>query len=106
MRAVLGQGAPIRVVIVDRGDVIAPDMGPGPRPIVQSAMHELGVEMRLGAPVEALHETGVTLASGARIESAHLIWAAGISASPLTEDRKSVVSGKGGRIRVTLGGSR
>lgn len=85
LRAVLGQDTPIRVVIVDRGDAIAPDMGPGPRPIIETAMHELGVEMRLGTGVEALDESGVTLASGERIESATVIWAAGMRASPLTE---------------------
>lgn len=84
MRAVLGEHAPIRIVIVDRGDAIAPDMGPGPRPVIEDALRQLGVETRLGAGVEALDETGVVLADGERIDSATVIWAAGMRASPLT----------------------
>ncbi len=85
LRAVLGADANVRVVIVDRGEAIAPDMGPGPRPIIESAIHKLGLELRLGAGVEALDETGVRLADGEHIEAATVIWAAGLRASPLTE---------------------
>lgn len=84
LRAVLGDDAAIRVVIVDRGTAIAPDMGPGPRPIIERALGELGIETRLGAGVEALDETGVTLASGEHIAAATVVWAAGMRAAPLT----------------------
>jgi len=84
LRAILGKDAEPRVVIVERGNVIAPDMGAGPRPIIEGALRELGVEARLGAGVSALDESGVTLTDGARIESATVIWAAGMRAAPLT----------------------
>jgi len=85
LRSVLGETATIRIVIVDRGEAMAPDMGPGPRPIIEKAMRDLGVEMRLGEGVEALDESGVTLTGGARVDSATVIWAAGMRASPLTQ---------------------
>jgi hypothetical protein len=46
LRAVLGESASIRVVIVQRGDAIAPDMGADARPVIQSALRDLGVETR------------------------------------------------------------
>lgn len=84
LRAILGDNAEIRVVIVERGDAIAPDMGPDPRPVIEDALRELGVETRLGAGVSALDESGVTLTNGERIEGATVIWAAGMRAAPLT----------------------
>lgn len=84
LRKILGDDADIRVVIVDRGEAIAPDMGPGPRPIIEKALTDLGIETRFGAGVSALDDTGVTLSSSERIESATVIWAAGMRAAPLT----------------------
>jgi NADH:ubiquinone reductase (H+-translocating) len=84
LRSILGKDAEPRVVIVERGNAIAPDMGASPRPIIEDALRELGVEARLGAGVAALDESGVTLTDGTRIESATVIWAAGMRAAPLT----------------------
>ncbi|WP_371347227.1 NAD(P)/FAD-dependent oxidoreductase [Ancylobacter sp. IITR112] len=85
LRTILGDNAAIRVVIVDRNDAIAPDMGAGPRPVIENALRKVGVETRLGAGVASVDAGGVTLASGERIESATVIWAAGMRAAPLTQ---------------------
>lgn len=84
LRSILGEDAEFRVIIVERGNAIAPDMGAGPRPIIEDALHKLGVEARLGAGVAALDGSGVALTDGTRIESATVIWAAGMRAAPLT----------------------
>jgi NADH dehydrogenase len=84
LRAILGKTVTPRIVIVERNDAVAPDMGAGPRPIIEDALRELGVETRLGAGVAALDKTGVTLTTGERIESETVIWAAGMRAAPLT----------------------
>jgi NADH:ubiquinone reductase (H+-translocating) len=84
LRAILGKNARPRVIIVDRNSAIAPDMGAGPRPVIEDALRKLGVETRLGAGVAALDKSGVTLSDGERIESETVIWAAGIRAAPLT----------------------
>ena len=81
---ILGKDADLRVVIVDRGNAIAPDMGAGPRPLIEDALRTLGVEARLGAGVSALDQEGATLTDGSRIESKTVIWSAGLRASPLT----------------------
>jgi NADH dehydrogenase len=84
LRAILGPRAKVRVVIVDRNEVIAPAMGPHPRPLIEKALRETGVETRLGVGVSALSESGVTLSDGQSIESATVIWAGGFRASSLT----------------------
>lgn len=84
LRGILGDDARPRIVIVERSDAIAPDMGAGPRPVIMEALHALGVETRLGVGVAALDKAGVTLSNGDHIESATVIWAAGMRAAPLT----------------------
>lgn len=84
LREILGKDAQLRVVIVDRNEAIAPDMGAGPRPVIQDALRKLGVETRLGVGVASLDKSGVTLSSGEHIECETVIWAAGMRAAPLT----------------------
>ncbi|MGM4901706.1 NAD(P)/FAD-dependent oxidoreductase [Tardiphaga sp. 866_E4_N2_1] len=84
LRRILGKDAKPRVIIVERNSAIAPDMGEGPRPIIEEALRKLGVETRLGAGVASLDASGITLSDGERIETETVIWAAGIRAAPLT----------------------
>jgi NADH dehydrogenase len=85
LRGILGKESKPRVIIVDRNSAIAPDMGEGPRPLIEEALRKLGVETRLGAGVAELDESGVTLSNGEHIETKTVIWAAGMRASPLTQ---------------------
>ncbi|RZT08012.1 NADH dehydrogenase [Duganella sp. CF402] len=85
LRAVLGSDARPRVIIVDRNKVIAPDMGPDSRPVIEDALRQLGVETRLEAGIASLDRSGITLSSGEHIGTETVIWAAGIRAAPLTE---------------------
>jgi NADH dehydrogenase len=84
LREILGEDTEIRVVIVERNKAIAKDMGDGPRPIIEKALRDLGIETRTGAGVVSVDKTGVTLDTGERIDSNTVIWAAGIRAAPLT----------------------
>ena len=84
LRTIFGNDAKPRVIIVDRNRAVAPDMGEGPRPIIEEALRKLGVETRLSAGVSSLDKTSVTLSTGERIETMTVIWAAGIRANPLT----------------------
>jgi NADH dehydrogenase len=84
LRAILGEDADIRVVIVDRSASVAPEMGAEPRPYIEETLGRLGVESKLGAGVGSLDGKGVTLGDGEYIESDTVIWAAGMRASPLT----------------------
>jgi NADH dehydrogenase len=84
LREIFGMEARPRVIIVERSTAIAPDMGEAPRPIIEAALRELGVETRLGSCVASLDASGVTLVSGEHIETETLVWAAGIRAAPFT----------------------
>jgi NADH:ubiquinone reductase (H+-translocating) len=84
LSAIFGANATPRVVMIDRGVAIGPDMGSGPRPLIEAALAKLGIEARLGAGVAALDASGVTLSNGEKIEAATVVWAAGMRAAPLT----------------------
>src|SRR5205085_7019478 len=84
LRAILGKDVKPRVIIVERNSAIAPDMGEGPRPVIEDALRKLGVEAKLGAGVASLDKSGVTLTSGEHIEAETVIWATGFRAAPLT----------------------
>ena len=73
LREILGKEAKTRVIIVERNSAVAPDMGPGPRPVIEDALRKLGVETRVGAGVASLDASGVTLSSGEHIEAETVI---------------------------------
>jgi NADH dehydrogenase len=85
LRAVLGEDADIRVIVVDRGAQIGAALGDGIRPSIVEASEHLGIEWILNASVESVDAGGVTLSSGQRIESHTVIWTVGFRASPLTQ---------------------
>ena len=72
-----------RVILVEGDDQVLP---PYPDSLSESArkqLEELGVEVLTGALVEEIDESGVTLSDGRRIEAGTVLWAAGVTASPL-----------------------
>jgi NADH:ubiquinone reductase (H+-translocating) len=84
LRAVLGEKANVKVIIVERAQQIGPDLGAGPRPVIIEALESLGVQWRLGASVTSVDEDGLTTSDGERIETNTVIWTAGLRASALT----------------------
>ncbi|WP_322028803.1 NAD(P)/FAD-dependent oxidoreductase [Paraburkholderia sp. J76] len=84
LRAALGEHANVKVIIVERNEEIGPDLGAGPRPVIEEALGALGVTWKLGAGVASVDAGGVTTTDGERIESSTVIWTAGLRASALT----------------------
>ncbi|MCR6489593.1 FAD-dependent oxidoreductase [Amycolatopsis sp. OK19-0408] len=83
----LGDIAPadrIRVVLVERLEEVGPELGPGPRPAIEKALADLGVEVRLGVSVAEVTRDEVRLSDGSVIPAATVVWTAGMTASPLT----------------------
>ncbi|HEU4402407.1 MAG TPA: NAD(P)/FAD-dependent oxidoreductase, partial [Candidatus Polarisedimenticolia bacterium] len=64
----------------------------------EAALKRLGVEIRLGAPVERVDESGVVVA-GERIGAATVLWAAGVAASPAARWLKAATD-RAGRVIV------
>lgn len=85
LRAALGADRQFRIVLVERAEQIGPELGAGPRPVIEEAMTRLGIECRLGVSVVSIDEGGITSADGARIDAGTVIWTGGVRASSLTE---------------------
>jgi NADH dehydrogenase len=83
LRAILGETAAIRTVIIEQAPHIGPDLGPNPRPVIEEALAECGVEIVTGVAVAAIDADGVTLSSGERIAAGTVVWTAGARANPL-----------------------
>jgi NADH dehydrogenase len=83
LRAILGEHAQIDVVIVEQAQAIGPDLGEGPRPIIEQALRELGVSLRLGQAVASIDSNGLSLSNGERIEAQTVVWTGGARANAL-----------------------
>ena len=105
LRELAGDGAGaarVRVVLVERADVVGPDLGDKPRPVIEEALAALGVELRLGATVQSIDRDGMWLGSGERLEARTVVWAAGLRASPVAA-LASLPMDPLGRLRVDAG---
>ena len=85
LRAILGEDADVRVIVIDRGAQVGATLGDGIRPAILEASRELGIEWRLGVSVSAVDADGVLLDDGQRIDAGTVIWTVGFRASGLTE---------------------
>jgi len=84
LRAILGEDSQVRVVIIEQADVIGPDLGANPRPVIIEALQSQGVEWQLGTSVAEIDAGGVRTTGGERIESLSVLWTGGMQASQLT----------------------
>jgi NADH dehydrogenase len=73
----------LRVVLLDPGDHILPELGKSLGHYAQGRLAARGVEVRLGTRVAGYDGREVTLSDGSKIASRMLIWTAGISPPPL-----------------------
>lgn len=85
LRAILGDDAQVRVIVVERNGQVGASLGDGIRPAILEACRELGVEWRLGVSVASVDAGGVVLDDGQRIDASTLIWTVGFRASGLTQ---------------------
>ncbi|MYN47068.1 FAD-dependent oxidoreductase [Pseudoduganella sp. FT93W] len=100
LRAILGEDAAVEVLIVERATEIGPDLGAGPREVIEQSLRNKGVSLRLGQAVATVDAQGITTADGSRIEAHTVIWTAGARASTLATQ----ISGERdsfGRLHVT-----
>ncbi|MCH7998578.1 MAG: NAD(P)/FAD-dependent oxidoreductase [Chloroflexi bacterium] len=74
-----------RILLLEATDHILPGMPKDLRGKAQAKLSELGVEIRLGAPVADADADGVTLSSGEMIPAGAVMWVAGMRGPPLAE---------------------
>jgi NADH dehydrogenase len=85
MRSILGNDAAVNVIVIEQADAVGPDLGPGPRPVIDQALAELGITVRLGTAVNAIDTDGIVTSKGERISAKTVIWTAGMRANALTK---------------------
>ena len=88
-----------RIVLIEAGPAL---LSVFPTDLSASALRQLedlGVEVRLSSPVQTIREDEVELQSGEIIRASNIIWAAGVSASPLTS-KLGVELDRAGRVKV------
>lgn len=79
------RAAAARVVLVEQGDVIGPDLGEDSRAYINEALRAQHVEVRLNARLDRIEPHAVWLAIGERIDANTTIVTAGLRASPLAK---------------------
>lgn len=99
LRAILGDDAALRVLVVDRGASVGVALGAGITPSIVEACEQAGVQWLTGRSVVAVDAGGVTLDNGEYIASKTVIWTVGVKASPLTAQVPGERDGFG-RLRV------
>ncbi len=77
--------AAARVILLEQADTIGPEFGAEPRPVIEDALRQAEVDVRLGATVVGIGPDHVTLNDGKRVETATVIVTVGLRASPLAE---------------------
>jgi NADH dehydrogenase len=97
-----------RVLLVDAGDLVLPSFGDHLSARATRELERLGVEIHLGATVEAVDHRGVDMKTDdpsiRRVDAMTKIWAAGVRGAPLGEilaRADGVELDKSGRITVT-----
>ena len=72
------------IIVIEQAEAIGPELGLGPRPVIEQALDALGIRRRLGTAVKSIDGEGVTTTAGERIAAKTVVWTAGMRASPLT----------------------
>ena len=92
--------AAAKVILIEMADVIGPEFGDNPRPVIYTALGDAGVEQRLGCRVTGFDAGGVKLDGGERIDAATVVVTVGLRANGLTAqipgDREAL-----GRLEVS-----
>jgi NADH dehydrogenase len=86
------------VILIEAGARLLPALHPSSSRRALEQLKDLGVEVRLGAPVTAVLADGVEV-GGEHLKSHNVIWAAGVRAAALV-GTLGIAPGPGGRIPV------
>ncbi|RJO73764.1 dehydrogenase [Nocardia panacis] len=76
----------VRVVLLDRADVVAQGFAPDARAEIVAALDQLGVRRRLGVSLRAVSGAGVELADGTHLAAETVVWAGGVRVDHLAAD--------------------
>jgi NADH dehydrogenase len=87
-----------RIILVEAGPRVLPMFSPGLSEKARIKLERIGVEVRLGHPVEQVDGEGVTIA-GELVKTCNVIWTAGVRATSVG-DSLAVETDRMGRVKV------
>ena len=91
--------AQARVILIEGGPRVLAHLPSGLSASAQRQLEKLGVEVRVGVKVKTITQGRVEPENGRIIEAENIIWAAGVSASPLTQKLRTELD-HAGRVKV------
>jgi NADH dehydrogenase len=88
-----------RIILIEGGPVVLSHLPPELSASAQRQLEALGVHVRTNTRVQTIREGEVELAGGEIIRAENILWAAGVSATPLTK-KLGVELDRAGRVKV------
>jgi NADH dehydrogenase len=88
-----------RIILIDSGPRLLAHLCPTLSASAQKQLEKLGVQVRCSTSVKNIGAEEVELTSGEIIRAGSIIWAAGVSASPINKKLGAPLD-KGGRVKV------
>jgi NADH dehydrogenase len=88
-----------RILLFDRADVVGPELGAGPRLVIEAALAAARIELRLSSTIVAIEPEKLVLASGELIDIDAVVLTTGMAAAAFVRN----ISGERdelGRVRV------
>lgn len=92
--------AQAKVILIEAGPRILAHMPPDLSQSALEQLQKLHVDVRTSTKVKNITESAVELEGGEVIRAGNIIWAAGVSASPITRKLAGVDLDRAGRIKV------
>ena len=89
-----------RILLIEASPGILSQFPPDLAESGRKQLEELGVQVRTSTRVKAIRERVIELESGETIDAETILWAAGVSASPLTRQLGTELD-RSGRVKVT-----
>jgi NADH dehydrogenase len=91
--------AQARIILIEAASAVLGHLPPDLAQSALSQLENLGVHVRVSTSVQAIREHEVALETGEVIHAENILWAAGVSATPLTK-KLGVDLDRAGRVKV------
>ena len=88
-----------KIILLEAAPRVLSNFPPALSESAKRQLESLGVQVRTSTPVKNIHAGVVELANGEILRAGNLLWAAGVSASPLTKKLGAELD-KAGRVKV------
>jgi NADH dehydrogenase len=88
-----------RIILIEAASEVLSHLPPDLRAKAAEQLKDLGVQVHTSAPVKTIRKGEVELATGEILRAGNILWAAGVSAVPLTK-KLGVELDRAGRVKV------